>query len=254
MAIAHVSTSTMAQVANGTGTTKTITTSAGDYLFATQAYFANSGTLTVSDDKSNTWAEAILGGSVGSNFNRASIWYAKVTTPGSTVVSWALPSGSYLSGAVCCFSGIATSSALDKTAQNSGAPEGLNDFATGSTTTLAQADELALIVLGSSQLGSATVSTFSPSGFSNLFDNKTGATIEWGKGDYKIVSATTAINPTYRMSSGGDFYSGVIATFKAAAGGTIVVKTFDGIAQASLKQIIGVASASAKTIDGIANV
>lgn len=225
MAIAHVQTSSILNVAAGTGGTKTLTTTLDSYLIVPSAYFANgAGALTVSDDKGNTWAEAILGGSVGSNYNRASIWYAKVATAGSTVVTWALPAGSYLSAAVSEFSGLALTSVLDKTAQASGATTGgSNTSPVIDTTTLAQADELIIAALGSSDTGAPTL-TFGPSGFSSIFSLQNGGTYEYGEAKYKIVATTTAVQPTWD-ASGGMQQSVVVATFKAVGGGVSLVRS-----------------------------
>lgn len=223
-AIAHVQTSTLVVNAGGTGSSVALTTTVGNYLIASSSYFANAGALTVSDDKSNTWAAAIISTSIGGSFNLSSIWYAKVTTGGATNIAWTLPSGSYLSAGVAEFSGLAASSVLDKTDVASGNtsagpddwPDPAGSLATG---TLSQADELVVTALCSNTIGLPSIDAFTPSGFSSLFTNPDGSTYEYGDGRYKIVSATTDIQPSWDFS-GSIVCTGCIATFKAVGAAT----------------------------------
>ncbi len=258
MAIAVVQISSMASVANGTGTTKTMTTTVGNYLIVPSAYFANAGALTVSDDKGNSWSAAVISPSIGGSFNLSSIWYAKVATGGSTVITWALPSGSYLSGAAMEVSGLAASSVLDKTNSNTATTESsgkwpavLGDLNSG---TLSQADEIAVIVMCSSTTSAFSIDAI-PSGFTTIYSNPDGNTIEFGDADYKIVSATTAIQPQWDFNAAASAFvgTGAIATFKQAGAGGSVIKTFGALANASTKTVLAVANASVKTFDGVAN-
>lgn len=228
-AIAIVQTSSLVGAAGSTGASTTLgsNTTVGNYLIASSSYFANAGALTVSDNQSNSWSSAIISGSIGGNFNLSSIWYAKVTTAGSTQITWTLPGGSYLSAGAIEVSGLASSSVVDKTASGlgsasaSGPPYQFPPVTPIDTGTLSQADELVVLALGSNQLSNDAITTY-PSGFTSLFTCQDGGTYQWGEGSYKIVSSTSAIQPVWFTNSGGgsDLYTASVATFKMAGGGS----------------------------------
>lgn len=209
----------------------------GNYLISVSSYFANGGAMTMTDDTGlNTWVKALDSPSIGGSFNRASIWYTKVASSGPMTLQWNLPSGSYIAGGFLEASGIAASSPFDASGGNSGAPEtsaphlfGGTSTTAFSTGTLSQADELVITALNSNQLSNEAVTVFTPSGFSSIFSNLDGAIYEYGEGRYKIVSATTSIAPQWEFPGFGNLYSGCIATFKAAGGGSSAVTRAGGM-------------------------
>jgi hypothetical protein len=119
------------------------------------------------------------------------------------------------------YSGVDTSTPLDKTATTTRTVS-VTSLASGSTGTLSQADEVAIAawacradVTGESIDSSFTVENLGNGGFSAI-----NGTL--------IVSATTALNATASWTTSATAWS-AIATFKAAAGGSPVTKFFASI-------------------------
>lgn len=114
MAVALVQTSTEIAFASGTTGNVTVTgVGAGNLLVCVVASNSNTPTVSVSDDKGNTWAEAVALGSAGVG-RRASIWYAKNTAAGDTVVTVTMSvSATAVNAFVYEVSGCDTTSPLD---------------------------------------------------------------------------------------------------------------------------------------------
>jgi len=145
------------------------------------------------------------------------IWFGVVGSGASTSISISL-SGTIYNGIadVCEYSGVATSSFLDKTATNTGSSKSPD---TGTTATTTQADEL--------WIGGTLLNTYAQTTPKNGFTLFDGVVYVYDSVAYleKIVSATGTAN-SGTTGSGGSPWSGCIATFFATAGGATYTKTF----------------------------
>ena len=202
---------------------------AGSLLTLQTAYFRSISTLaaeTVPTDSQGTWSTGAAGqpGLDSSHDAGASIFYqANVAAGTHTVTPQANPSKQ-----LCLteWSG-ATSTPLDGTANAhtdsfSGASQ-----VTGTTATLAQSDELVLIVnCVAAQTGITDIAYTDPvSGFTTLQKTVNDLTSVALFAAYKQAGATTAQSATFNWvdSEPNQFCAGAIATFKAtaAAGGDV---------------------------------
>jgi hypothetical protein len=204
--------------ARGTGTTSVSVTMAstptnGNVLVAVIGMNSYSASRTVSSITQTgvTWTYQIRKGAVYNVYMSVEIWLGVVGSGASKSVAVAL-SGEAELGAVadiCEYSGVATSSFLDKTATNSGHNAATN---TGTTDTTTQANEL--------WIGGTAAATYTQSTPTNDFTLLDGAVYSFVSCAYleKIVSSTGAANSGTTMSTAYDWV-GCIATFKAAAAG-----------------------------------
>lgn len=217
-----IGTATSLGSAVGAATTTTITVTAaasasvGDFLVViVGGANAPAATCTVTDSAGNTWANDVTANSDARGLFFRSAQCTNAVTSGSSTFTATFSFGVFARHiAVFKVSGIATSSALDKTASAVGTAVG---YDSGNTATLSQADEL---VVGACVSDSNSAETSTPgTGLTELFDNTNGSALNLAV-NYKIVSATTAVKGDGTWTnSGGRNWTAAVATYKAAAGG-----------------------------------
>lgn len=168
----------------------------------------------VTDTAGNTWVKAVdlfdSGGPLA-----VDIWYVENCKAGANTVTAANSFGSSFCAIwVAEYSGIATSTSLDKTASALD-PTNNPNFDSGATSTTSQADEL--LVGAAGNLAGLTSTWTSPD--TEQFDSTAGANRHLSVAD-QIVSATGTYSASGTWSSSTSNDPVLIATFKAAAGGT----------------------------------
>jgi len=176
---------------------------------------------SVSDNQGNTYTKVLDRNGGNTGLNEVSIWYcASIGTPSGTHTVTANPTAgadNYIVVIASEVSGQDTSAPLD--ASTSAAISTTGDVATGTTGTLAQADEIVFIA-ASVSAGNANIAIDTPAGYTRIGVQQDSNTYIGFEGSHKIVSATTAVVGQWSHdNTGQDEASGVIATFKAAAGG-----------------------------------
>ena len=203
--------------ARGTGTTTPISVTmgvaptSGNILVAV---IGNKNTLasrTVSSitQTNVTWTQQVT---KGYSVNRVDIWYGVVSGVGGTAISVAL-SGNPSSGCVvdiCEYSGLLTSTFLDKTASSSGSSA---TPVTGTTVETTQGDEL---WIGGTLLGANYGCGTPINGFTLLDASPYNGAICLSFLE-KIVSATGTANSGVTVVEGWGAWVGCIATFKGVA-------------------------------------
>lgn len=192
---------------------------AGDHVFVTIASDDPLTGVGVSDAGSNTYAQ--VGSSVGTPGThgvQSNFFHAHATTTAATVTLDKGAAGNRPTNVqVFIVTGIASSSALDQTA-NAVFATGTS-HAVGPTGTTAQADEIVIVLNG---LGD-NVTVTPNAGYTNA--GSVGGDLSGANGipkqyvSSKIVSATGTQSATETLS-GSAGAAMIIATFKAAAGGT----------------------------------
>lgn len=119
MAIAHVQTPA-GGAANSSATSINVSVpsvAAGSLLVVGWRYSTGGRTVTVSDDKGGTWANAVEAIDTGDSNSTTGISYAMNAAGGTTVVTFGISGGALNLRMIASeFSGVATASALDKTA------------------------------------------------------------------------------------------------------------------------------------------
>lgn len=221
MAIAFVQKTAKFSSASGSSVAAAaLTVTAGNMLVVTVTTWNNSGshTVTVADDKGNTWNSAVsVEDSSGTgDASKATIYYAMNCAAGSTTVTVSSSLGSTaFEGNVSEFSGLLTASALDVTANSPHNSGGTS--CTPTTGTTAQADELVVGVMAVNSADTTCNISDPPSGYTSIGVNQDSNATIGHEGCYKIVSATGTQSATWSFdaTTGGDV--GVLATFKAAA-------------------------------------
>lgn len=167
------------------------------------------------DTQSNGWSTTTEPTSQGGG--NAFLCYAEDVAAGNTTVTLDYGTGFYITGEFAEFSGVVVVSPLDQ--QTSGSSAWSNSPATGTTGTLAQADELVLAVVGG-QASNANEGFDVPAttGYTNLYVEQDGSLHESGSGDYKFVAATTGVSAAWGTTTASIPWSAKLATFKLAAG------------------------------------
>lgn len=191
---------------------------AGGNFLATLNGVSVGGTPTNSaptDTQSNGWSTTTEPTSQGGG--NAFLCYAEDVAAGNTTVTLDYGTGFYITGEFAEFSGVVVVSPLDQ--QTSGSSAWSNSPATGTTGTLAQADELVLAVVGG-QASNANEGFDVPAttGYTNLYVEQDGSLHESGSGDYKFVAATTGVSAAWGTTTASIPWSAKLATFKLAAG------------------------------------
>lgn len=186
----------------------------GNLCIGTLAARTPSGVVTFSDNQSNSWATDKFEELSNALDAAAAAGSAQIGTSAGTFTVTATPGGSTLLTLMGVeYSGLATSSAFDASAGATGSP--VANLAIGPTGTLAQADELVVTVFAQT-VNPPSLSI--PSGYTSLWTETGGPfTSQDGGAAYLIVSSTSPITSTWTNSD--SFCAGVVATYKAAAGG-----------------------------------
>jgi hypothetical protein len=198
-------------------TLNSATTSGNLLVLCVSCYYAgaNAGNAwTASDNKGNTWTSAVLTDTTG----KMQIFYAQNITGGAShqvTLTVAGPSNTYLIITVLEYSGVATSSALDKanaafTATNTTA------YTSPTSATTTQADELLIGCHHAYQ----SAATPTPATNWTTVATQAGSTFHTHAVQERIVTATGAYASSGTWSATGPNHTDAIVTFKAAGGGT----------------------------------
>lgn len=176
-----------------------------------------------SDSKSNTWT--FIHERAADIDVSCAQYYAIAGTGGSSfqVTLDPLTTANYGWWSITEVTGATTSSPLDQqrtATTNDAAATATSTLLTG---TLAQADEIVFACMTSrNNKTSITVDTFSPA-YTQITENLDWNTYVPGESVYRIVTATTAVNCTWTYVGAGR-NSSALATFKAAAGGSALLR------------------------------
>lgn len=169
--------------------------------------------VTVSDNQSNTYTVDQVDlppSGVGYTLDSAQI----ATSAGTFTVTWDPTFSADQAAMAIEFSGIVTSSRLDKTADAFGFGSNLS---VGPTATLSQADELVVSMIGCDDGGEPLDY---PSGYTGLWEEE-DPTYAIGAAAYKIVASTTAVSAGW-TNSAIQSTAGIV-TYKAIAGPSIPI-------------------------------
>lgn len=194
----------------GSGTSVTVTlpggTTAGNMLVAVLMSDA-SDTDTFTPPAG--WALAVAHGFNGIGAIVA-VYYLANCSAGSTSFAFTRGSGGFpFSALVAEYSGLATTSPLDKTATG----DGTSGAGSAGSITTTQADELLIFAVNFD--ATATVTAGSSMTLEDSLQNS-GSTTAW---EQRILTATGTYSPTMSQSTGAG-WTAVQASFKAASGGT----------------------------------
>ncbi len=166
---------------------------------------------TVSDNYGNTYTRDVSSWNTSAGAFGTAIFHATVVATGATFTLSTSNGAHVITGIE--MAGLA-SPALDTTASNFGSTA---SGTTGSTGTLAQADEIAIVV-ATQEFIDGTESIGIPTGFTLIQRETDNNGSQAGVSSYQIVSATTALNPSFTLD-GASAWSACIATYKGASGG-----------------------------------
>lgn len=209
---ASVANSRKALTSGATSTTcASFTSTTGDTIFVTVSDASGQSGVTITDNKSNTYTQvgttqvSALG---GSQLRRFACQNANGGAGHTVTATWAANSDAV----VCVFdlTGVLAAS-LDKSAQ---ADDSSSPW-TVTSATLTQADEIAISAVSGSWSG-----TFSESSGFTIDQQEGNNSLYWtSAAGSKVVSATTALTPSWSITGGGSGSAVTIDTFKASAGG-----------------------------------
>ena len=187
-------------------TTSAINTTGADLLVAVRSYSQSAGTNpTISDSKSNTWANS-QGNVSGVVIGQLDLAYNATTGTGHTFTLNPVGVGEFGTLCVAAFSGSQTSSSPNDVGNSAGTGTGVTTFAPGTTGTLNQATEL---VVSGLTLEAASVSGLSiDSGFTIYSSDGLGSHL--AAIAYKIKTTTAAENPNWSWTGG----TGAVATIE----------------------------------------
>ena len=192
---------------NGGTTSAAVDTTGANLIVIT----IGSGTdITITDSEGNTYTTAVA--RTGSTFGgRARIAYVYNPTTSASHTWTASGSGEAVAICVRWYSG-AASSPLDQTNSSQGSG------GTRQPGSITPSEDNCLVVTG---VGVFTVSTATiDSGYTVQGTLVGSSSFSWGMSLADIIQTTaTATNPTWTVTDGTGGYAGVIASFKAAAGG-----------------------------------
>lgn len=226
---ALVQTGSKMKAAQATGGTATITgVTAGNHLvamFATRRQATAAGAIPTTGLTGAGWTIAEAPNSVG-NANSSSAAVLIAHKEGAAAGSHSapvsgLPSFSNLEGIIAEFSGIASSSSLDKHNHNASSSF-QSSGTTGTTSTLTNATELAVCV-GTAWDGNGDISGIStaPSGWTSLANTQTSdenTDVAWFCA-YLLTAATTALNPSFSWAGSTAPWAAAISTYLPGGGG-----------------------------------
>lgn len=203
------------------GSTNSITATlngiaAGNFLASMNGAFVSGGgpaNTAPSDDKLNTW-NTTTAPTIHDNTN-ALINYAMSVAAGNTVLTVDYGTGFAIDGEFAEFSGLATSSAIDKQTEDGSASDSTPTVGPTAATTVA--DELVLVCLATGNAGSpAGIDVPATTSYNNLWFQDNNVNNVGSSGDYKIVSATGTQDAAWGTLAAASSWCSKIATFKIA--------------------------------------
>lgn len=207
-----------ARKANTSGATSTTTSSftstAGNTIWVGVSDASGQGSLTISDNKSNTYTQIGTTRTSASGAQIRRYYCANIAGGSGHTVTSTWGSNSDATVHVLELAGVATAS-LDSAA--SAQIDDSNPPWTVTSGTLAQADSIAIAMTGTA--------------FSGTWSESSGFTVQTQEGDSnlywtgcaasKVVAATTALTPSFTISGGGSDCAVAVDVFKAAAAGGV---------------------------------
>lgn len=198
-----------------TVTTAGITTTTGNAILFGVGHFTGAGNFSsISDSNGNTYTTDVGPTTGGTNDARIASNTNITGGAGHTFTGTCATNG-YLLLLVSEFSGLATSSAFDKSATGT---ETGTSHSTAATATLSQADEVVYAIGAANTLGALPVIANSDGTFTEVL-NEPSNLGENGVAAYKTVNATTAVSWNGWTSNNSITAVSVLATYKAAAAG-----------------------------------
>jgi hypothetical protein len=182
---------------------------AGDALVATIALAAGSSAsvTNVTDSAGGTWTKGPVGFLTGTN-SRVEIWY-RLGASSVTTVTATLSASKAVAVDVSEWSGVATTAAVDASAQ--GGTASATTVSTPSLTTLSPAD----LVLGAVNYPAAATSTLTTAAFTGLPDVNASTSVHL-RGAYAITTGAGAYQPTWSLSAASGGSGGAIIALKGA--------------------------------------
>lgn len=215
-ALAVVQTVSCQQTGAGTScTTSGVTTTTGNLFVASSGYCC-AAFVSVTDNKSNTYANAVPEVSQDSGLGRQDYKENGAGGASHTFTFTGDSGGLFLTFSVTEISGAATSSALDQVKSATTSVSGTS-HTTGNTSTTTQANEI-LVGFGSS-IFATTFTTDTGAGWTEQTNQQTDASHEGLVTGTRIVAATGTYAYTYTTGSSVTAVQG-IATYKEASAAT----------------------------------
>lgn len=214
MAIALVA--NVASATNSGGTTSgAIDTTGANLLVAVVSDYKATAAPAFTDSKGNTWT-GLTAQQNSSQLSRGRIYYAVNPVVGSGHTFTYAATSIFASIYVAAFSGADTASPFDQ--ENGAQNDGAASLATGSVTP-SEANELVVAGFGATDGG-----PFGINGGFTITDQLaySGGNYFGGALAYLIQTSAAAANPTWTPAANAPMVA-VIATFKASAGGGVVV-------------------------------
>jgi hypothetical protein len=213
-----------ARKANTSGANTTTTTSfsstAGSTIWVGVSDASGQGSLTISDNKGNTYTQIATTRTSASGAQIRRFYCANIAGGAGHTVTATWGSNSDATVHVLELAGVATAS-LDSAA--SAQADDNNPPWTVTSGTLAQADSIAVAMTGTA--------------FAGTWSESSGFTVQTQEGDNnlywtgcaasRVVAATTALTPSFTISGGGSDCAVAIDIFKASAGGVAYDLTVD---------------------------
>lgn len=198
---------------NQTATTAAIdTTGAGIIVVVFGHYSALDGAAAVTDNKGNTWTNC--GTAVNANSLRVRICYLRGGTVGTGHTFTLTSVVAILPGlAVAAWADASVASPLDQQSAG-GSGTGSTSFSAGSLT---PSENCELVVFGSSWLNNNGATVSVDGGFSIAAQIDRGGNGAGVALAYLVQTTAAAANPTATPDMGGDTFSAVSASFKAAS-------------------------------------
>jgi hypothetical protein len=197
-----------------TTTTTSFTSTAGSTIWVGVSDASGQGSLTISDNKGNTYTQIGTTRTSGSGAQIRRFYCANIAGGAGHTVTATWGSNSDATVHVLELAGVATAS-LDSAA--SAQADDNNPPWTVTSGTLAQADSIAVAMTGTA--------------FAGTWSESSGFTVQTQEGDNnlywtgcaasRVVAATTALTPSFTISGGGSDCAVAVDVFKAAAAGGV---------------------------------
>jgi hypothetical protein len=203
-----------------TTTTTSFTSTAGSTIWVGVSDASGQGSLTISDNKGNTYTQIGTTRTSASGAQIRRFYCANIAGGAGHTVTATWGSNSDATVHVLELAGVATAS-LDSAA--SAQADDSNPPWTVTSGTLAQADSIAVAMTGTA--------------FAGTWSESSGFTVQTQEGDNnlywtgcaasRVVAATTALTPSFTISGGGSDCAVAVDVFKASAGGVAYDLTVD---------------------------